>query len=126
MVAIHRVDASSVEIWVGTLFPTLIMPKRARVKLFDEDCLIRSKVIKKGEWKRPLSKTQQRFWTLVTFRNLKPSTSYTVSFDRFVEPEEFSEPFGWRALRNACFDTLPQRIPTTNAKPFTIGLGSCF
>ena len=31
--AIHRVSATTVEVWVGTLYPTMTKPRRARVRL---------------------------------------------------------------------------------------------
>ncbi|MCL6417766.1 hypothetical protein MIB92_19060 [Aestuariirhabdus sp. Z084] len=124
--AIHRVSTDSAEIWVGTLFPTLIMPRRARVRLFEGDNLVRTKTIKKSDWKRPFSRTKQRFYALLTFTGLEPGKSYSVRFDRFAELSGLSENDGWQHLRNGYFDTLPARLPLSTGKPFTIGLGSCF
>jgi len=124
--AIHRVSATTAEVWVGTLYPTMIKPKRARVRLTMPDGKLRSRVINKGDWKRPFRKSKQRFWSLVRFTGLRPGANYTVAFDRFVEArQDIIEP-GWQHLRSGSFDTLPKRIPKTGEKPFTIGLGSCY
>ena len=41
MLVIHRVTATSAEVWVGTLFPTLKMPLRAQVELLLPDGSVR-------------------------------------------------------------------------------------
>ena len=85
VLAIHRVSATTAEVWVGTLFPTMTKPRRARVRLALPSGEVRTRIIHKNEWKRPFRNTNQRFWSLVSFRNLKPGTAYKVAFDRFVE-----------------------------------------
>ena len=124
--AIHRVSANSAEVWIGTLFPTLIMPKRARVRLWLPDGNTRTSIVQKNEWKRPFRKSDQRFWSVVSFRGLRPNTAYRVEFHRFVEAKGNIIESGWQHLRSGFFETLPKRIPTTSEKPFTIGLGSCY
>lgn len=124
--AIHRVTETSVEVWVGALFPTLVMPLNARVRLKAPDGSVRTSKIAKSDWKRPFSSTKQRFFALVKFRRLKPNTHYRVEFHRHVEPLNNIRPAEWQNLRSGQFDTLPVRIPTENQTPFTIGIGSCF
>lgn len=128
VLAIHRVSATTAEVWVGTLYPTMTKPRRARVRLELQNREVRTRIIQKNEWKRPFRNTNQRFWSLVSFRNLKSGTAYKVVFDRFVEgaAETGEIPSGWQHLRSGYFETLPERIPGTSEKPFTIGLGSCY
>ncbi len=123
---IHRVTATSVEIWVGPLFPTLKMPKAARVRLTLPDGNTRTRQITKADWKRPFRKMHQRFYTVCTFQDLRPNTRYTLSFDRRREALGDAIPQQWQSLRSGRFDTLPTRIPLKGQKPFTVGLGSCF
>jgi hypothetical protein len=123
---IHRVTETSVEVWVGTLFPTLTMPQRARVRLTSTDGPLRTRNLSKSDWKRPFRKTSQRFYSLVSFQRLDPGSRYKVEFDRFVEPNKDQAPGKWQHLRSGQFDTLPERLPRENQPPFTIGLGSCF
>jgi len=124
--AIHRVTEKSVEIWVGTLFPTMAMPLKARVKLVTPDGRTRTRNISRSEWKRPFSKTSQRFYTLVRFSQLHHGTHYKVEFHRHIEATEDLIPAEWQHLRSGQFDTLPLSLPSENQAPFTIGLGSCF
>ena len=123
---VHRVTETSAEIWVGTLFPTLKKPAHARVQLTFPDGSTLTRQIVKADWKRPFRGVNQRFYTLCTFRNLKPGTRYTVQFSRRIEAIGNVVPQSWQALRNGTFDTLPPRIPLKGKKPFTIGVGSCF
>jgi len=123
-IAIHRVTSNSVEVWFGTLNTTLIKPKKARIQLFIDGHIIQTKSIKKSNWKRPFNNTKQRFFSLQTFENLQPNTSFTVRFERYIYPEEQTLPIGWVNLRNAYFKTLPKNI--SNQSSFTIGLASCF
>lgn len=58
---IHRVGAASVELWVGTLFPTLKMPERARVRLFRDGREVRSALISRSDWRRPFRGMRRRF-----------------------------------------------------------------
>ncbi|GAB1260467.1 metallophosphoesterase family protein [Aurantivibrio plasticivorans] len=125
-ISIHRVSSSTAEVWVGSLFPTLIKPKKARVQLLENGSVIKTRNINTKSWKRPFRKTTQRFCTTVEFSGLSESSEYTVRFERFVDPSEMTKPSGWMHLRSAYFKTLPSRIPTKSQVPFTIGLGSCF
>ena len=124
--AIHRVTETSVEIWVGTLFPTLKMPKKARVRLELPNGSTKTKNIAKADWKRPFRKMNQRFYAVVTFKNLIPGKNYKARFDRHIDAIPGVTAAEWQYLRYGHFCTLPKRIPTQNQKPFTIAVGSCF
>ena len=124
--AIHRVTETSVEVWVGALFPTLVTALKARVRLKARDGSVRTGNISKSDCKRPFSRNKQRFFALVKFRRLKPNTHCKVKFHRHVEPLNNARPAEWQNLRSGQFDTLPVRIPTENQAPFTIGIGNCF
>jgi hypothetical protein len=126
--AIHRVTKNSVEIWVGTLFPTMAMPLKARVKLVTPDGRTRTRNISKSNWKRPFSKTRKRFYTLVNFSQLHSGTQYKVEFHRHIEATEGLISAEWQHLRSGQFDTLPERVKAKNlpkmdfTRPFKISL----
>ena len=126
MLVIHRVTATSAEVWVGTLFPTLKMPLHAQVELVLPDGSTRIQPIVKADWQRPFRKVNQRFYVLCRFDGLQPATRYRVIFSRRIEAIPCLIEEAWQPLRSGCFDTLPTRIPEKGCKPFTIGLGSCF
>ena len=124
---LHRVSQTSVEVWVGTLFPALKMPERARVRLFQEGRELRSRVIRKPDWRRPFRGMRQRFFNVVTFRGLRAGSDYRVEFERRVEANPAAGiARGWQPLRSGAFRTLPPRLPRKGGGAFTIGLGSCF
>ncbi len=123
---IHRVTDTTAEIFVGTLFPTLKMPARARVRLTLPDGRTRTRQIFKRNWRRPFRKLNQRFYTVCRFENLIPGTRYSVMFSRRIEALGDVVPESWQKLKTGTFDTLPPRLPLKGKKPFTIGLGSCF
>jgi hypothetical protein len=123
-IAVHRVTTSTVEVWAGTLFTTLIKPKSARIHLLENGKIVQTKVIQKSNWKRPFSRTKKRFFSLQTFDGLQPNTSYSVVFERYIYPNEQTLPIGWTHLRSAYFSTLPKQISEQSS--FTIGLASCF
>ena len=124
---VHRVGRTSVEVWVGTLFPSLKMPDRARVRLLDGDRELRSRVIRRAEWRRPFRGMERRFFRVVTFRGLASGRDYRVAFERRVEANpEIGVARHWQRLRSGHFRTLPSRLPLAGGEAFTIGLGSCF
>ena len=124
---IHRVTRTSVEVWVGTLFPTLKMPERGRVRLFDGDRELRQRVIRRADWRRPFSGMRRRFCFVATFRRLAPGRDYRVEFERRVEANPtIGVARHWQRLRLGEFRTLPSRLPPAGDGAFTIGLGSCF
>ncbi len=124
---IHRVSQRSVEVWVGTLFPALKKPEHARVRLFHGGRAVRTRRIRRQDWKRPFAGLTQRFFTVVTFRSLEAGTAYDLAFERRIEanPRAGIER-RWQRLRSGTFGTLPGRLPEKGLDAFTIGLGSCF
>ena len=123
--AIHRVTRTSVEVWVGTLFPTLKMPERACVWLFDGKRKLQ-RIIHREEWRRPFSGMKRRFFFVATFSELTPGQDYRVEFERRVEVNAMTGTARhWQRLRVGQFRTLPSRLPSAGEGTFTIGLGSC-
>lgn len=129
---IHRVGRTSAEVWVGTLFPDLKKPVRARVRLFGENGgearELESRIIGQQDWQRPFRKIGKRFFFIADFQDLEPGERYRVEFERQVEANpdiEITE--HWQRLRSGRFCTLPDRLPLQGSKDaFTIALGSCF
>ncbi|MDF1779895.1 MAG: hypothetical protein P1U67_01235 [Alcanivoracaceae bacterium] len=124
--AIHRVTATTAEVWVGTLFPTLKMPNQAKVELIGPDGQSQVQNIVRADWQRPFRYMRQRFFKVCVFENLQPGTRYEARFFRFVESVAGIMPDFWQDLRSGYFDTLPSRVPGPDEKPFVIGLASCF
>ena len=125
--AIHRVSRTSAEVWVGTLFPTLKRPDRARVRLFDGNRELRRRVIRRENWRRPFHKMKRRFYCVVNFRRLEPGRHYRVEFERTVEANpEIEIPRHWQWLRSGQFRTLPSGLPLAGEGAFTLALGSCY
>lgn len=124
--SIHRVTSSAVEIWAGTLFPTLKMPDVARVELEAPDGSLITREIRRADWQRPFRFLNQRFYVLCRFDGLQPATRYKVRFWRRIEevPGVLTE--SWQDLRSGTFDTLPTALPLLGQVPFTLGLASCF
>ena len=124
---VHRVSRHSVEVWVGTLFPALKMPERARVRLITKNGKVRTRHIRKQDWQRPFPGMKQRFFTVVTFRRLEAGSEYRLEFERRIEPDPRAGiRRRWQRLRSGTFRTLPSRVPEKGRDAFTIGLGSCF
>ena len=124
---VHRVSRHSVEVWVGTLFPSLKMPERARVRLIPKNGKVRTRSIGKRNWQRPFAGMKQRFFTVVTFRRLIAGSEYRLEFERRVEAEPRAGiRRRWQRLRSGTFRTLPSRVPEKGRGAFTVALGSCF
>ena len=122
---VQRVSQHSVEVWVGTLFPTLKKPERARVCLITKNGKVRTRVIRK--WQRPFTGMKQRFFAMVTFRGLGAGNEYRLEFGRRIEAEPRAGiRRRWQRLRSGTFRTLPSRVPEKGRDAFTIALGSCF
>lgn len=122
---VHRVSRHSVEVWVGTLFPTLKKPERARVRLITKNGKVRTRIIRK--WQRPFPGMKQRFFAVVTFRGLEAGNDYRLEFERRIEAAPRAGiRRRWQRLRSGTFRTLPSRVPEKGRGAFTIGLGSCF
>ena len=78
----HRVSQHAVDVWVGTLFPFLTRPDRARVRLITPTNQVRTRIIR--PWQRPFTGLRQRFFAVVTFRGLDPGRDHPdVSGSRF-------------------------------------------
>ena len=113
------------EVWVGTLFPTLKKPERARVRLITKNGKVRTRVIRK--WQRPFPGMKQRFFAVVTFRGLEAGNDYRLEFERRIEAAPRAGiRRRWQRLRSGTFRTLPSRVPEKGRDAFTIALGSCF
>ncbi len=124
---VHRVSKTTAEVWVGTLFPTLKMPERARVRLFRDGREVRSAPITLSDWQRPFRGMRRRFYKVVTFRRLEPGSAYRVTFERLVDDSKAHGAVRrWQGLRAGAFRTLPPRLPRKGDGAFTLGLGSCF
>lgn len=124
---VHRVGRTSAEVWVGTLFPDLKMPDRARVRLLGGDRELRSRAIRRSDWRRPFRGMDRRFFHVVTFRGLASGRDYRVELERRVEANPaIGVARHWQRLRSGKFRTLPSRLPLAGEERFTIGLGSCF
>ena len=124
---VHRVTRTSVEVWVGTLFPTLKMPDRARVRLLDGDREVRTRLIRREDWRRPFRDMDRRFYHLLAFRGLSSGKDYRLAFERRVEEDPaIGSVAHWQRLRAGRFRTLPTRLPSAPGEAFTIGFGSCF
>jgi hypothetical protein len=119
--AIHRVTPTSAEVWVGTLFPSMAMPDKARIRVTDGAGNVRTAVFTADKWQRPFSRLNQRFFAVRRFTQLQPGSTYRAAFDR-----QATGGSGWQELRDGIFDTLPLRIPTESQRPFTVALASCF
>ena len=124
---VQRVSQHEVDIWVGTLFPYMKMPDHARVVLVDSAGQEHVQDIVRRDWQRPFRNMNQRFYRLVRFSALQADHHYDVRFERRIEAQHGvrSAPV-WQILRDGQFSTLPDALPAVGAKPFTVGLGSCF
>jgi hypothetical protein len=125
--AIHRVSNYSAEIWFGTLNAHLMMPKAARLVLMDEaQKEVATYIISADQWKRPFSKLNQRFYHLHLIQDLSPGTRYLIRFDRQL-PESAGDFAGhWQDVCSGEFQTIPNGLPETGSRNFTIAFGSCF
>jgi hypothetical protein len=121
--AIHRVTSTSAEVWAGTLFPSMAMPEKARLRITDAAGRVRTTAIARDQWQRPFTKLTQRFFVVRRFSQLSPGATYRAAFDRQVVQNGKAV---WQELRTGAFETLPASIPAEGQRPFTVGLGSCF
>ena len=121
------VTSTSVKLWLGTLFPTLMKPEHARVELTSKDGKVIKRSFKKSDWKKPFRDINKRFYTLVEIEGLEVNVHYSVTFLRRIEKiEGVSRNQQWQEVRHGQFKTLPNSLPKSNEKPFTVGIGSCF
>ena len=124
---IHRVTATSVEVWVGTLFRYMHKPELARVCLHRDGREEATREIVRKDWKRPFTHMERCFYFVAEFDDLKENTGYRLTFERRIEAnEEIGISADWQHLRNGTFRTLPGTLPAKGEGAFTIGLASCF
>ena len=124
---VHRVTATSVEVWVGTLFRQLLKPQRARVRLFRDDTDEATRDITMRDWKQPFRDMERCFFFVAEFDALEPDTDYRLTFERHIEEnDELEISARWQHLRNGRFRTLPATLPRKGEGAFTMGLASCY
>lgn len=124
---VHRVSTTSVDVWFGTLNPSLKMPDKARVVLMDDEGNSVAVIeVTQSDWKRPFSKLKQRFYAVHTFTGLMPGTRYQLRFDRQLPATAGDFALHWQDVCSAECRTLPQSLPDIGNGPFTLAFGSCF
>lgn len=126
---VHEVTTTSVKLWMGALSPSIGKPYNWRLVIKKANTARQrekengKKMVTarygKDEWQKPFHKLKKRFYCIKTITHLKPATHYIAEFQIRSELE-------WRTVEKAFFTTLPNRLPTKNRKPFTVGIGSCF
>lgn len=122
---IHKVSASSAEIWCGTLFPTLRKPNLCRLVLLKQGQQIDSIDIHRNDWQRPITKLSQRFFVTHVFANLVSNEQYQVHLYQELEGDE-EVAHKWILLKTGEFSTLPTALPAQTDQAFTVSLSSCF
>ncbi len=125
-IVVHEVSHDYANIWVGTLFPNNSKPTscRVRIMLKGTDSLIDEVIIKRGQWQRPFSQLNQRFYRLLTIKGLSPNTHYDIHFTR-DEQAVGEHTIPQATLSSGTFKTLPNKLEV-NKNPFVIALGSCY
>ena len=124
---VQRVTATSVEVWVGTLFRQLLKPELARVRLFRNDVEEDTCDITRSDWKRPFLHMERCFYFLAEFTDLEENTDYSLSFERRIEANaQTGISSHWQHLRSGRFRTLPGTLPRKGQGAFTMGLASCY
>ena len=127
-IVVHEVTTSSVKLWLGALTPSMGKPRNWRLVL--RKCNTEKQREKESgqeirtenysnEWKRPFYDLDKRFYTTKNLQNLKAGVHYIVEFDVRSNHE-------WETVEKVFFTTLPNRLPSSGEKPFTVGIGSCF
>ncbi|MDH5424991.1 MAG: hypothetical protein OEY29_08370 [Gammaproteobacteria bacterium] len=125
---IHEVTQSSVKLWLGALAPSLAKPHNWRLVIkksdsakmrANEDGVIIQTLDRGNIWQRPFDKLNKRFYNIELVTDLEPDTYYIAEFHSRTNQQ-------WKLLEKAFFTTLPNRLPGTTKKPFTVGIGSCF
>lgn len=126
---VHEVTSTTVKLWLGALAPSLAKPHHWRLVLKkanteqqrkeENGTVVKTINRKKDAWKRPFDKLTKRFYTVEVLSKLEANCHYIVEFESRIEME-------WVTLEKAFFTTLPSKLPSTNKKPFTVAIGSCF
>ena len=121
---IHDCCQSTVNIWVGTLFPDLRKPELCSVVLLDNNLQqVACADITRQDWLRPFSRVNDRFYQLINFPHLNANTTYQVQFIRRAQ-QIGSITLSEKILASGSFKTLPAQLSQT--QPFVVAMGSCF
>ena len=128
----HEVTTISVKVWVGALLPSLAKPKNWRLVVKkvntgfsredgeSEEVKTIEHLIDDGDvWERPFKKLHKRFYKVEIIDGLESGQDYLLEFKARIEDT-------WKVLETAFFSTLPESLPSSSEKPFTVGIGSCF
>lgn len=122
---IHKVSTTSVNLWFGTLFPTLRKPNLCRLIVFQGNKEIATLDVKRAQWQRPITKLSQRFYLTHQFDNLLPNTHYQVRFYQELKGDkQLANKWVW--LKTGQFSTLPSSLPSSAKQAFTVSLSSCY
>ena len=126
---VHEVTNTSVKLWIGALSSSIGKPHNWRLVVKKANTIKQrerengKKMVTarygKDDWQKPFSKLKKRFYAIKSITGLKPGTHYIIEFQIRSELQ-------WKTAEKAFFTTLPNRLPTKNRKPFTVGIGSCF
>jgi len=130
---IHEVTTTAVNVWVGALAPSIAKPRNWRLIIkktpegFSQDSTSGDEVVKcikyfkeDGDvWQRPFKQLKKRFYRVEHINGLEAGQDYTVEFEARINQQ-------WENLETGFFSTLPVSLPNSTAKPFTVGIGSCF
>ncbi|WP_299079786.1 hypothetical protein [uncultured Paraglaciecola sp.] len=122
----HKVTATSVELWAGTLFGTLRKPKLARLVVSLNDKEVHREDISLKQWQRPFNRMSQRFYDSRLVTGLQAGLGYKVDFYQRLEGEEHQGLDQWQLLRSGTFSTLPIALSSNKNHAFTVALSSCF
>ncbi|MBC3767366.1 hypothetical protein [Neptunicella marina] len=122
---IHKVSATTAQVWVGSLFDDLNKPDIARVLLKHQTQEIRQYDINMNDWQYPFKQIHKRFFYLCEIDGLQPDKEYQVEFQHYVNRPMYGV-VGWQKLRSGEFKTLPTALPRHKEQAFCAMLGSCF
>ena len=121
---VHCATQTTINIWVGTLFPDLRKPDECLVRISDElENEVSSYTIASKDWQRPFKKVNDRFYAYIPFHNLNANTYYTVEFIRQEQDLGYKK-LPQQVLSKGAFKTLPNALSPD--QPFVVALGSCF
>lgn len=127
-IVVHDVTTTTIKLWIGALTPSMGKPRNWRlvIKRCNSETHRENESGRKvrtetygDEWERPFSDLNKRFYTTKVLKNLSPSVHYIVEFQARTEGK-------YKTLEKVFFTTLPNSLPESGEKPFTVGIGSCF
>lgn len=118
---IQRVSQHRVEIWVGSLRAGISIPIDAQLLLKHQGQQVSVHSINPVDWVKPFQGVAQGFYSLCVFEGLLPRHRYYLELHicSTTKADEL-------LVATGEFDSLPNRLPGDNERPFTIALGSCF